>query len=108
MKIIESPEAFESIIANNTFVLIYFSGSNCAVCHSVKPKLEKISFDGLPDLVSVEVSVDRFPEIAARYRVFTIPVVLFFVDGREYIREARYIDVLELKGEVDKISRLYS
>jgi thioredoxin-like negative regulator of GroEL len=108
MKIIESYKDFESIIANNTFVLIYFSGSNCSVCHSVKPKLESIFFEGLPDLISVEVSVERFPEVAARYMVFTIPAVLFLVDGKEFIRDARFIDVFALKEKIEKIGRLYA
>jgi len=35
--------------------------------------------------------------------VFTAPVALFFVNGKEYIRKARFIPVSELDRELQRI-----
>lgn len=107
MKIIENPDSFGQIIAENNFVMAVFSGQNCSVCHAVIPKLQKLVTDYFSDILLVEILVEQLPELAARYSVFTIPVILFWVDGREYIREARYIDLSILKQNLEKIFSLY-
>jgi thioredoxin-like negative regulator of GroEL len=98
---------FDQLLHDNIFVLAYFSGKNCAVCHALKPKIGKLVGEAFPFVKIVEVSVNELPELAARFTVFTIPVILVFVDGREYIREARNISTFELLQKIDKITSLY-
>jgi thioredoxin 1 len=107
MRIIESPGLFYQVIAENTFVLTYFSGLSCSVCHALKPKIEKLVNIYFPDVLLVEISTEQHPELAARLSVFTIPVILFYVDGKEYIREVRFIDLSVLEQKMRKILGLY-
>lgn len=107
MEQISSSSQFDNLLHENVFVLAYFSGKNCGVCHALKPKIEKLVGEAFPSLKLVEISVDEFPELAARFTVFTIPVILVFVDGREYIREARNISTVELLRKIEKITSLY-
>lgn len=107
MNSIQSSTLFDQAVAENTFVLAYLSGHNCSVCQAVKPKIEKLINDNFPDIVLFEISTNQLPELAARLSVFTIPVILFFVEGKEYIREVRFIETLVLKQKIEKILSLY-
>lgn len=99
---------FDQLLHDNIFVLAYFSGKNCGVCHALKPKIEMLVVEAFPFVKIVEVSVNELPELAARFTVFTIPVILVFVDGREYIREARNVSTSELLQKIEKITSLYN
>jgi thioredoxin 1 len=107
MRIIENSGVFEQVIAENAFVLAYFSGLSCSVCHALKPKIEKLINVYFPDVLLVEISTEQQPELAARLSVFTIPVILFYVDGKEYIREVRFIDLSVLEQKLRKILSMY-
>jgi len=107
MNKIQSSIIFDTVIAENIFVLVYLSGLNCAVCQAVKPKIERLINDNFPDIALFEILTNQFPELAARLSVFTIPVILFFVEGKEYIREVRFIEISVLKQKIEKILSLY-
>jgi thioredoxin-like negative regulator of GroEL len=107
MRKLEESALFDKIITENTFVLAYFSGEKCSVCHATKPKIESIVASDFPEIILFEISQESNPELAARLSVFTIPVILFYVDRREYIREERIIDISILKQKLGKLLDLY-
>ncbi|MCF8358328.1 MAG: thioredoxin family protein [Prolixibacteraceae bacterium] len=107
MKEITDVNCFEKAREENPLVLAYFSGQSCNVCNALKPKIEMLVEQQFPTVRIFEVKAEKAPVLASRYTVFTVPVVLFFVDGREYIRETRNVSVSELAQKMDKIVRLY-
>ncbi|MFA9388731.1 MAG: thioredoxin family protein [Prolixibacteraceae bacterium] len=104
---ISTNDQFDELLEKQPMVLSYFSGENCNVCASLKPKIEMLVREQFPQVQFVEIATEQSPELSARYRVFSVPVVLFFVEGREYIREARGISVIELEQKMNKIVKLY-
>jgi thioredoxin-like negative regulator of GroEL len=108
MEKIDHLDLFDSLLLRHSFVLIYFSGPNCSVCHALKPQIDALLSAFFPEIVSSEVPIDKFPELASRYTIFTVPAVLFFIDGREYIREVRMIDVSLLNQKLEKLLKLYN
>jgi hypothetical protein len=42
------------------------------------------------------------PEVAAQNRVFAVPTLLVYFDGREYIRKSRNIGIGELEREIER------
>lgn len=57
-----------------------------------------------PEIATAEVDTEVVPEIAGHFSIFTVPVLLLFVEGKEYIREARIVHTDALH---DKISKIY-
>lgn len=106
MTILEATTLPEAVryVAENPMVALYISRSGCGVCSALRPKIEAILRE-LPRAVYCTLDLDRVPEAAGEYSIFTIPAILVFVDGRESIREARYLSADELQG---RIERLYS
>jgi thioredoxin-like negative regulator of GroEL len=108
MYTLNNSSLFEQQIAGNIFVLVFFSGHNCSVCHALKPKIEKLISENFSEVKMIEINTGQLPDLAARFSVFTVPVILFFVEGKEYIRELRFIDTLVLQQKLKKILSLYN
>jgi thiol-disulfide isomerase/thioredoxin len=103
MKIIKSKSEIIELIENNDMILIYFSNINCNVCTAVKPKLIEL-LKKFPNIKAIEVEVMHSIDIPAQFNIFSVPAILLFIDGKEVIREIRYISLLSLE---DKITRYY-
>jgi thioredoxin 1 len=100
-------EQFEQELKDNPLVLAYFSGNNCSVCKSLKPKIEMLVEQQFPSVKFIEINTEENPHLSSRFSVFTVPVVMFFVEGKDYIREARNISTIDLTNKMDKIVKLY-
>lgn len=96
-------DEIENLIQTNKLVFLYITQPNCSVCHGLQPQIEVI-IAKYPNIQARIINASIVPEIAGRFNVFTAPVLLLFIQGKEYIREARFVqtDVLD-----KKISQLY-
>ncbi len=103
MDIIKNNEDLNKLINENDMLLIYFGSNSCSVCHAMKPKVEQL-LGKYPKIKGVSVIVENSVELSAKYTVFTIPVIILFIQGKETIREARIISMENLE---QKISRYY-
>lgn len=104
MKSVESLAEIQEHITTEPFVLAYLSRPDCGVCVSLKPKVIEIA-QAFPEATAYYVDLDAIPEAAGEYSIFTIPGILVFIDGKESIREARYVSVDQL---VDRMERLHA
>jgi len=86
-------------------VMLYFSALTCNVCHALKPKLTEAVMDNFPSFVIESIDISETPEIASHFSVFTIPTVLIFFQGREFLRKSRHMSVGEV---IDSIERPYN
>ena len=92
-------ELIEAQIHATPKLLVHFSSPSCSVCHAVLPRLEILAASfGWP---VVDISIDTHPEIAAQRLVFTVPTVLVLSEGKEMLRESRFIGF-------DRIERILS
>jgi thiol-disulfide isomerase/thioredoxin len=92
-------------ISNNEMTLLYFSSKSCTVCGSMFPKVEKM-LKSYPNIKSVNIDVDKSTEAAGQYLIFSLPAILVYVNGKETIREARIISILELEKAIKRYYKL--
>lgn len=83
-------------------LLGYFSAPDCGVCTALKPKVLEILQD-YPEIESVYVNVREQQEAAAQHGIFTIPGILVFAEGKEAVREARFVHVDQLRDQIDRL-----
>ncbi len=81
---------------------VYFSAPSCNVCHALKPKLFSAIKSHFDKLEIAEVDVSTELELAAKFNVFTIPTLLVFFDGKEYVRAARHMSVDGVIGDIKR------
>ncbi len=77
-------------------VLIYFSAPGCNVCKVLKPKLAELLTEKFPKIQRLYVDIEKSPLIAGQFTVFSIPTILIFFEGKEFIRESRNIGLNQL------------
>lgn len=106
MYIINSIEEINDLINNNEMLLIYFGSDTCGVCNSMMPKVEKM-LKRFKEIKSVKVEPENSLELSAKYNVFTIPVIILFIQGKETIREARIISIENLEQKISRYYKLF-
>lgn len=94
--------AIEELIADHDLVFLYFTTPNCSVCHGLQPQIEEI-LTAYPKIVRGHIDVSVVQEAAGHFSVFTAPVLLLFVMGKEYIREARIVHTAQLDEQIARI-----
>jgi len=62
-------------------VLVDFSAEWCAPCVHLDPIIQKIAGDYDGKAVVVHVDVDNAQRTAMKYRIMSVPTVMFFKDG---------------------------
>lgn len=106
MDIIKTKEELHKLISENDMLLIYFGSNSCSVCHAMKPKIEKV-LEKYPKIKGVRVEAENSLELSANYNVFTIPVIILFIQGKETIRKARIISMEILEQEILRYYELF-
>ncbi|SCZ80017.1 thioredoxin family protein [Acidaminobacter hydrogenoformans] len=96
---IESKAHLTQLLESEEILVVYFSSVDCSVCHSVRPKLEALLSEVPVKIAQVEST--KFVDIAGQHLIFAMPTVLIFQEGKEILRESRFIDF-------QKIERLMS
>lgn len=97
-----SLETVDTFIQNSKLSFIYISKNNCSVCHGLLPQVQAL-MEKYPNIALGHVNVDTVEEIVGRFNIFTAPVLLLFVNGKEYIREARIVHMDLFEQKIDKI-----
>ena len=83
--------------------LIFFTSKTCGVCKVLKPKLLEAVQANFPKVSIRLVDVEEEEEFTGQSMVFTLPVVIIKVDGREMYRFTRSFSVYEV---LEKLTRL--
>lgn len=73
-------EELQEVVSENSRVFVDFWAEWCGPCKTVAPVLEEIE-EEIEDLVLVKVDVDQSQELAAQFRIRSIPTVLYYKDG---------------------------
>lgn len=98
---IETQEGANALVAAHAMTLLYFGSQTCGVCRDMLPKVEKL-LANYPNIKGAYIEADQVPELAAAFSVFTLPALLIYAEGKEVIREARHISLLDVTERVDR------
>jgi thioredoxin 1 len=71
----------EEVLKSELPVLVDFWATWCAPCQMVVPSLEYLAQNYKDKIKIRKLNVDENPKITSRYRVMSIPTLLFFKDG---------------------------
>ncbi|MCA1056107.1 thioredoxin family protein [Rossellomorea aquimaris] len=99
-------EEIKKTIQEETMVLLYISRPNCSVCHALLPQVEGV-LEKYPIIVAVHADADEIPGIAGEFSIFTVPVVIVFIEGKEMMRKARFVPIDELEGGLSRLIAMF-
>ena len=101
-----SIEEVRQFIQENELAFVYISREDCSVCHAVRPQVQSM-LKNYPRIRSIQADADRIPEVAGDFTVFSVPALLLFAEGKELIREARFVKMDDLDRQFKRIVENY-
>ncbi len=104
---IQSKEELNGLINSLETIVLYFYNDECAPCLSLRPKVEELLAEEFPKISLIYVNSKEHPELMADYGVYAFPLLIFIVEGKEFIRYSKYVSMLELSEAIGRIYQMY-
>ena len=101
MKTIKNYDEFLEII-NNEMIVVIAKTKMCVVCKPLSEKL-RIFMEDYPSIPAYEVYLEDVELFQGQHLVFTVPTILVFSEGKEILRESRFIDF----SKIERLFNLY-
>ncbi len=95
-------KTFSEMIASDTPVLVDFSAEWCGPCKMMKPVLHELKALTGDKAVILKVDVDKSPDIAAQYRIQSVPTLIIFKKGKLLWRQSGVISSHQLYQVISK------
>ncbi|WP_300262461.1 thioredoxin family protein [Clostridium sp.] len=107
MKIVNDEKEFKKFCNEKGIRLAYLSTNTCCACGVLKPKVDNL-IKKYDNAKIIEVEADKSVDIVAQLSIFMFPAIILYIDGKEVLREAKYISVVELEKVIDRYFELYN
>jgi thioredoxin 1 len=78
---VASNDNFAELLESEKLVIVDFWATWCGPCRMLSPILDEVEEEMSEQIQVVKVNVDDADEIAAQYRIMSIPTLLFFKNG---------------------------
>lgn len=99
-------DSFLEYIHQQEYVIAFFEGKNCRVCHALYPKMQELVAEEFSSVPLIVVNTDENPDIAGQHIVFSLPLMIVFKQGREVARISGKQPMFQIKEELRNIIRL--
>ena len=73
---------FAGLLESKKLVVVDFWATWCGPCRMLSPILDELAEEMADVIDVVKVNVDDADEIAAQFRIMSIPTLIFFKDGK--------------------------
>ena len=93
--------SFDGLLESEKLVIVDFWATWCGPCRMLSPLLDEVEEEMADRIEVVKVNVDDADEIAMRYRIMSIPTLLFFKNGEMVDRS---VGAMPKSMLVDKIN----
>lgn len=87
-------------------LILLFGNTSCKVCDAVKIKLQIVVEEKIPQAELLYIDTMENASLSAKFNIFTAPVVLFTLHGKEYHRWVRSFSIAEIAMACNRIIQL--
>lgn len=95
--------SFQDLISSETPTIIDFFATWCGPCRMVTPILEDLKSDLGENVRVYKIDVDQNPNLAAQFKVMSVPTLMIFKDGKLQWRQAGVQSKATLKNAIASI-----
>lgn len=101
MEILQSKSAIDTAIQDEEMVLLLFGTTDCSVCKQLVSSIPVLLSD-YPKISGYHINVQELAWVRGVFSIFTAPVILLYIRGKEYLRMGRFIRMSQLKEQLDR------
>ena len=84
-------EKFNELIQSPNPVLVDFYAEWCGPCQIMKPRILDVMERMGDDIQVIQIDVDKEKELAARFRIASVPTLIIFKNGKQQWRQSGII-----------------
>lgn len=101
--LLQSKMELDQLLKEKKLIILYFSMPSCSVCPALLPKVLNLAQDY--EIPVAEINTQELREVAGQFLIFTVPTLLIMYEGKEILRESRFIDLLNVGRILDTVSK---
>ncbi|BBP46231.1 thiol reductase thioredoxin [Thiosulfatimonas sediminis] len=102
MKDVITLEELQSLQYEAEALLVLYGGSECNVCHVIKPQIIEQISARYPKMQMVYVDCHKTTEICSQNGIFSLPVVQIYFTGQKFIEEVRSFSIGKLMNDIQR------
>ena len=92
---------FEDLIAKD-LTIVDFYADWCGPCKILLPIIERIASE-LVEIKIIKVNVDNHEDLARKYKIMSIPTLVFFKDGEEQKKHIGLLSEEKIREIIDEL-----
>lgn len=100
LTVLVTPTNYEEVIAKGVVFVDYWAAW-CGPCRRMNPILKELASERKGKVVIGKLNVDHFQEFTENKRVYNLPTIIIYKDGKEITRAAGLIPKQKLLEVVD-------
>ena len=82
---------------------VYFKGERCSVCSVLEPKIKALLESEFPKFTFISVPESEAQnELRTQLRVFNVPTLVLFLEGKEFLRTGKNTSIIELAQQIER------
>lgn len=87
-------------VLQNDLVMIIAKSRTCSACQTIANVLEH-NVPSINDIEQHQIYIDEMDQFRGDHLIFSVPTVLIFSNGKELLRESRYINYAKIQRLIE-------
>lgn len=91
---------FERKVSTGELVVVDFHATWCGPCKMLGPVVDKIAKEH-EEFNIIKVNIDNFPELTEKFKVQTVPTIIFIKNKEEIERHSGFLPEAQLLSKIE-------
>lgn len=101
MQVLDNMTDIDKVIQNE-LVMIIAKSHTCTMCNTILDTMKR-NTKNIDNIDIYNVYIDDVDEFRGKHLIFSVPTVLIFSEGKELLRESRYINY----AKIDRLIEMF-